>query len=106
MSKPVTLKSPRYRLVVGDDTDPSTWAELEVQAITRDMQMAEGLFARHKWGKPDTQPIKFMATAAYYALRRTGQIEGSWESFEQSYLEITEAGAEDVDPTQPELEAG
>lgn len=103
--KPITLKSPRYRVVLGDPDDPESWQELEVQALTRDLQMAEGLFARHKWGKPMDQAIKMTAVSAYYALRRTGQIDGSWESFEQTYLEVSEVDVDEVDPTRPALEA-
>lgn len=108
MTKPITLSSPRYRVVMGDFNDPDTWQEVEVQALTRDLQMAEGLFAKHKWGKPSDQAIKLTAVSAYYAMRRCGLIEQttSWEAFEQSYLEVTEAGVDEVDPTQPELEAG
>lgn len=108
MTKPITLKSPRYRVVLGDVDDPASWQEVEVQALTRDIQMAEGLFAKHKWGKPTDQPIKITAVSAYFALRRSGAIEPttSWDAFEQSYLEVTEAGVDEVDPTQPELEAG
>lgn len=108
MSKPITLKSPRYRVVVGEAEDPSTWAELEAQAITRDLQAAETLFAKRKWGSPGDRPIMLTAVSAYYALIRTGQISGSWDEFEASYLEVSEADDEDdeVGPTQPEVEAG
>jgi hypothetical protein len=100
--RPITLRSPRYRVVLGDVDEPDTWVELEAQAITRDLQAAETLFARHKWGKPSDQAIKLTSVAAYYALRRTGQITGSWDEFEASYLEVSEAEVHDrVDPSLP-----
>lgn len=104
MSKPVTLQSPRYRVVIGDPDEPSTWQELVVQALTRDLASAEGLFAKRKWGSPGEQPIKLTAVSAYMALLRSGQIAGSWDQFEAQYLEVTEAGSDRVDPTDRALE--
>jgi len=104
MSKPVTLQSPRYRVVVGGVADASTWQELEVQALTRDLASAESLFAKRKWGAPNEQPIKLTAVAAYQALLRSGQIQGSWDQFEAQYLEVTEAGSDRVDPTDRDLD--
>lgn len=98
----VRLQSPRYRVVIGDIDDPDGWTELEVQALTRDLTAAEAVFVRHKWGKPQDSPMRFSAVAVWSALRRTGAIEGSWEAFEQSYLEIGEAGSDAVPPTLPE----
>jgi hypothetical protein len=107
MSKTITLSSPRYRVVVGDWDDETTWRELEVQSLGRDLQMAESLFARHKdWGRPTENAIKLQAVAAFYALRRTGQVDGSWDAFESAYLEVTEAGQEVVGPTEPGPEPG
>lgn len=104
----ITLSSPRYRVVLGDVDDPGTWVELEVQALTRDIAAAEQLFLRRKWGKPTDAPIKITAVSAYYALLRAQLIEPAttWEQFEASYLEVGEAGVDEVGPTQPELEAG
>jgi hypothetical protein len=102
MSKPVTLQSPRYRVVVGDPAETDTWQELEVQALTRDLASAETLFAKRKWGSPSEHPIKLTAVSAYMALLRTGQVEGSWDAFEAQYLEVTEAGADTVGPTVPD----
>lgn len=91
MGTPIKLSTPRFRVVLGDADAPDTWAELIVQAIGRDLQAAETLFHRRKWGAPTSQAIKFQAAAAYYALRRTGRIEGEWEQFEGAYLEVSEA---------------
>lgn len=101
---PITLASPRYRIVLGDVNDPETWGEIEVQAITRDLQAAEGLFIRHKWGKPQEQPLKMTVVSAYFAAVRAGLITGSWDEFERSYLEVSEAGADAVPPTPGEPE--
>lgn len=100
MSKQVTLSSPRYRVVLGDWSDPDTWVDHEVQAIGRDLQMAETLFAKHReWGKYTDQGVKLTAVAAFYACKRTGVFAGNWDEFENSYLEVTEAGAVEVGPT-------
>lgn len=99
MGKPISLQSPRYRVVVGNPDESATWQELEVQALTRDLASAEQLFSKRKWGAPAEQPIKLTAVSAYMALIRTGQIQGSWDQFEQQYLEVTEAGSDRVDPT-------
>jgi hypothetical protein len=106
MTSPITLNSPKYRVVLGDPADPATWSEHEVQAITRDIQNAEALFVRHKWGNPANQPIKITAVAAFYALVRSGQIDAgtSWPQFEANYLEVSEAGSEQVGPTDPDLD--
>jgi hypothetical protein len=97
-----TLNSPTYRVVVGDWSDEATWQAHEVRALGRDLQMAEQLFSRHKqWGKPMDSPIKFQAVAAFYALKRAGGYSGSWDTFESEYLEVTEAGNDEVGPTNP-----
>lgn len=98
-----TLKSPVYRVVLGDWSAPDTWQAHEVQTIGRDLQMAETLFARHKpWGKPGDNPIKFQVVIGYYALKRTGVYAGSFEQFEADALEVLEADeGEDVTPTNP-----
>lgn len=102
----VKLSSPRFRVVLGDVDDEASWQELRVQAIGRDLQAAETLFHRRKWGPAQSQAIKFQAAAAYYALRRTGAIEGEWEAFEAGYLEVGEddesgdgSGDDEVGPT-------
>jgi hypothetical protein len=106
VAEQIKLNSPRYRVVLGDPDDPETWQALEVQSITRDITAAETLFATHKsWGKMMDSPIRLTALSAFYGLRRTGQIEGSWESFEQSYIEVNQADADAVDPTQPEADS-
>jgi hypothetical protein len=97
----IHLNSPRYRVVFGDPEDETTWTEVEVQAITRDLQQAESLFVRHKWGKPADQPFRLTAASAYFALKRSGRIEGTWDDFENGYLEVGVAGVDAVDPTQP-----
>jgi hypothetical protein len=100
-----TLNSPTYHVVLGDWSDESTWVEHDVRSIGRDLQSAETLFARHRqWGKITDAPIKFQAVTAYYALRRTGLYSGSWDGFESEYLEVTEAGSEEVGPTNPALD--
>jgi hypothetical protein len=105
MSGPIKLSSPRYRVILGDPEDPDTWAELEVQSITRDIASAETLFANHKsWGKPLDSAIKLTAVSSFYALIRTGQITGSWDAFESTLIEVTQAGVDAVDPTSPEVE--
>jgi hypothetical protein len=96
---PITLSSPRYRVILGDPEQPDTWRALEVQAITRDMQGAEELFARHKWGKPQDQPIRMVAVSAYLALRRSGQIEGSWDDFDAAYLDVDQVSVDAIPPT-------
>ena len=106
MSKPVTLTSPRYRVVLGDPDDEATWQEVEVQALTRDIQHAEQMFVQRRWGKPADQPVKITAVAAYCALLRKGLISGTWEEFEQSYLEVGEAGSDEIPPTEPGLIPG
>lgn len=108
--QPVKLSTPRYRVILGDADDPATWAQLTVQAIGRDMMAAETLFHRRKWGTPSTAAIRFTAVSAYYALRRTGQIDGEWEAFDAQCLEVTNADADDdaaegddgVGPTGPD----
>lgn len=106
MSGPIKLNSPRYRVILGDPEDPDTWSELEVQSITRDIASAETLFANHKsWGKPLDSAIKLTAVSAFYALIRTGQITGSWDAFEESFIEVSTAEVTTVDPTRPEVEA-
>jgi hypothetical protein len=102
----VRLTSPRYRVVLGDVDDPDTWTEVEVQAITRDLTTAEAVLFRQKLGKPQDSPIRFTAIAAWAALRRTGVIEGTWEQFEAGYLEIGEAGADAIPPTEPGADPG
>lgn len=102
----VTLSSPQLRVVLGNPADPDTWAEVEVQTMTRDLAAAETLFGQRKWGKVADHSIKFLAAAAYYALRRTGQVDGSWDDFDASWIEVTEVEATESDPTQPALEAG
>jgi hypothetical protein len=104
----ITLKSPRYRVVLGDVDDPDTWTELEVQAITPDLTRAEEVFARRKWGRPGDSAIKVTVLSAYFALLRSGLIERgtSWEDFEGSYLEVGEVGVDEVGPTLPDHEAG
>lgn len=104
MSRPVTLQSPRYRVVVGDPEQPDTWQELTVQALTRDLADAEQLFGKRKWGSPGDMPIKLTAVSAFCALRRTGQIQGTWDQFEAQYLEVTEDGSDAVGPTDADHE--
>lgn len=104
MSGPIKLSSPRYRVVLGDAENPDTWQALEVQAITPDLAAAEALFVRHKWGKPAESAIKLTSVAAYYALKRTGQIDGSWEDFAAAYLEVGEAGVDVISPTDRDPE--
>jgi hypothetical protein len=107
MSGPIKLNSPRYRVVFGDPEDPATWEEFEVQSITRDIASAETLFAQHKsWGKPLDSAIKLTAVSAFFALKRTGQVSGSYEGFEENFIEVSTAGDDAVDPTPPDLEAG
>jgi hypothetical protein len=113
---PIRLNTPRYRIVLGDPEDPATWTELFVQAIGRDLQHAETLFHRRRWGSPQHAAIKFQAASAYYALKRTGAVEGEWEAFESEYLEVSDGDdttrhdddedGDDVGPTDQELEPG
>lgn len=105
-SKKIKLTTPHYRVVFGDPEDPDTWTELDVQAITRDITAAETLWSQRHWGKMLDSPVKAMAVSAYFALRRTGQIEGEWDSFEAAYIDIDQVGADAVDPTPPEVEPG
>lgn len=102
------LRSPRYRVVIGDpEGDPGEWVVVEVQSIGRDMTSAETSFAKHKdWGKPTDAAVKFQAVSAYWALRRTGRIQGSWEDFEAGYIEVAEAGEDEATPTEPGPEPG
>jgi hypothetical protein len=106
MSKPIKLTTPHYRVVFGDPDDPETWTEVEVQSITRDITAAETLWGVKHWGKMLDSPVKAMAVSAYYALRRTGQIEGDWDSFEAAYLDIDQVAADVVDPTPPGADPG
>lgn len=100
-----TLNSPTYHVVLGDWADESTWVEHDVRAIGRDLQAAETLFARHKqWGKITDAPIRFQAVTAFYALRRTGAYAGSYDAFENDYLEVSEAGSDETGPTNPALD--
>lgn len=101
----IKLNSPRYRVVLGDVENPDTWQALEVQAITPDLTAAESLFIRHKWGKPTDSPMKLVSVSAYFALRRSGVIEGSWEAFEAGLLEVGEAEIESIPPTEEAAEA-
>lgn len=110
MGTPIRLSTPRFRVVLGEADNPDTWQELTVQAIGRDLQAAETLFHRRKWGPASGQAIRFQAAAAFYALRRTGQVEGEWEAFEAGYLEVSDAddsddtvgdGGDMVGPTVP-----
>lgn len=100
----VTLRSPKYRVVLGDPDNPETWQEIEVQAITRDLTAAEEVFGRHKWGKAQDSPMRFSAVAVWCALRRTGIISESWEAFEAGYVEIGEAGSDAATPTPGALD--
>jgi hypothetical protein len=94
-------------VILGDPEDPDSWSELEVQSITRDIASAETLFANHKsWGKPLDSAIKLTAVSAFYALIRTGQITGSWDAFETSFIEVSQVETTTVDPTPPELDPG
>lgn len=106
MSGPVKLSSPRYRVVLGDPADPASWAEFDVQSMTRDIAAAEALFARHKWGKTIDSPIKLTEACAFYALTRSGEISGSWEAFDARFIEVAQVEGDAVDPTPPDLEAG
>ena len=105
-SKPIKLNSPKYKVVFGDPEDDETWTELDVQAITRDITAAETMFATSRWGKMLDSPVKAMAVSAYFALRRTGRIEGDWASFEAAYIDIGQVEVEAVDPTPPGLDPG
>jgi hypothetical protein len=100
-NKPIKLSTPHYRVVFGDPDDPESWTELDVQAITRDITAAETMWGVQHWGKMLDSPVKAMAVSAYFALKRTGQIEGDWASFEAAYIDIGQIGVDDVDPTDP-----
>jgi hypothetical protein len=106
MPSSTTLNSPRYRIVLGDWSDPDTWQPHEIQTIGRDMQMAETLFARHKqWGKVGDAPIRFQQVIAFYAMKRTGAYAGTFDQFEAAVLEVLEAddpdGEGEAVPTLP-----
>ena len=105
-SNKIKLTTPRYRVVFGDPEDPESWSEVEVQAITRDITAAESLWAQRHWGKMLESPVKAMAVSAYFALKRSGQIEGDWDAFERAYIDIDQVAADVVDPTPPEVEPG
>ncbi len=109
MTSRIKLKSPRYRVVLGDVDDPDTWEEFEVQAIGADQVRAESIFARRKWGQINDFRVKFADLSAWCALTRTGQLDATWEQFQDLYIEVT--GAEDDEegdtvPTRPAPEAG
>lgn len=113
MSDRIKLKSPRYRVLIGDpEASEDTWQEFEVQVIGRDNARAETIFTRNKWGKMLDHPILFQDLTAWCALTRRGLIELSWDEFRDTYIEVAGAddeddpGASDVLPTLPGLDPG
>lgn len=104
MSKPITLRSPKYRVILGDPADPGSWEEVEIQSMTRDLAAAEAHYQRRRWGDPSATPIRLTAVAAYQALLRAGMVSGTWEDFERSYVEVSTADdpedEEEIHPTE------
>lgn len=102
----IKLSSPKVRVVLGNDDDPGSWAQREVQTIMKDVVMAESELARTKRGPASDHPLLALVVACYYALRRTGQGSGSLKDFEEHCIDIEVITDEDLDPTQPATEAG
>lgn len=103
----VKLTTPRLRVVLGDPEDESTWTELHVQTIGRDVQATEELLGQLKRGTFSSSPIAAQAMLAYFASRRSGQVEPgmTWPQFQETYLEVSDVAA-DTDPADGDDAAG
>lgn len=91
MATPPTLTAYRFKVVLGDPEDDATWTEFNVTAFGRDIQQVERLFADRKWGTTTDRPVTAATAAAYYALTRGGKFAGSFDDFENAYIEVQAA---------------
>lgn len=111
-SGPITLKSSRYRAVLGDPNNPdddAAYVEVEVRSRSSDEFRVEGLFRQHKsWGGLGDSPMRANAASVWAGLIRTHQIpaDTTWDAFEASLIEWQILDDEDEAPTQPAPEAG
>lgn len=95
-----SLTAYRFGVTLGDPAEPDTLETLEVTAFGRDIQKVEALFAERKWGTAQDRPMTATVAAVYYALTRSGKYSGSFDDFESTYVEVTDGGAQRINPTE------
>jgi hypothetical protein len=109
---PVTLKSSRYRAVLGDPNNPddaAAYVEVEVRSRSADEFRLRQLFTQHKaWGPLGDDPFRMQAGLVWAGLIRTHQIapDTTWDAFEASLIEWQLLDTNEEAPTQPAPEAG
>lgn len=90
------LKNPRVRVIMADG------AEWEAQAQNPDLLRYERTAGKNGWPPAQKSPVLWMTFLAWRAGLREGHLPASvtWESFsEELCVEVSNAGAPDVDPT-------
>jgi hypothetical protein len=98
MTTPPRFTRHRFTVVLGDpEADEVT--EHHVIAIGADVQRVETLFADKGWGDMAKRPIASASALAYFALRRAGGFEGSFDDFQNAYIEVRPEGTQTVNPT-------
>jgi hypothetical protein len=98
MAEPVRLSTPRFRVVMGDDTVH------EAQAINADLVAYDMTRSRHKWPDAQEAPMLWQTFVSWRALRRLHLIpdELTWETYRDTTQEIAPLG---VNGAQDDLEA-
>lgn len=100
------LRNPRFRVILGNPDDESSWNAIDVQTIGADFQRVESHMQTHKLGSMQDMPLTGTALAAYYALCRAGRFDGEFDAFESAYLEIQTVSEQTVTPTEPGHDPG
>lgn len=73
--------------------------EIDIDTTTRDYVNYENTARKHKWGPMGDNPAIWEAFAAWSALKRTGQFDGTWEAFLDAAVNV-EGTPFDVDPSR------
>lgn len=82
---PPRLPTPRLWVWLAEDEDP-----ILVQTVNRDLTATEETARRHKWGTfaSGEMPIKIQTFLAWHAMKRTGHVSSTFESFDDAVVGI------------------
>lgn len=79
-----------------------TGEPIDVQTRFIDNRNYERTAFKHKWPPFQESPMTWLGFLAWSAAKRTGQYEGTWETFENEVAHVETVDTETVNPTDPE----
>ena len=89
MAEPITLQTPKVTALMADGR------VLTVQVLNPDYLLWDRTAAKHGWASMSKIPFTWLTFVTWAGLRRTGQVDLTWEDFsERECVQVTNVGAD------------